>query len=716
MQNGPDELRPREAVPPFEPSDPSDAQTLPEASDLGRNEWLILASAVEKLESAWRTGRPADLRMCLPGSSPQLRLLTLTELVKVDQEWRLRTCSAKPLEEYLREWPELAASKAAVSRLVAAEFQARRLAGESVDTSEYERRFPEIARNINWPAVTEAVERDRRDGAAEQGDRSPELQPGSRLDRFEIRGIVGRGGMGAVYRAYDPRLERDVALKIPAHELTSDSELEQRFLREGRLAASIRHPHICTVYDAGVAEGVHYICMEFIDGCTLAQRLAESPLRPRHAADIVRKVARALDCLHRARLVHRDVAPGNVMLDHNGEPVLTDFGLAFSCERVEVRQEVRCSGTPAYMAPERFGADVFSVDARSDVYSLGVLLYHLLAGMPPFSGSVDEIAASARSARRPVPLALRSGTDRELGLICRMAMAADPNERFPSAAAMAEALGEYLNLPASRFGPWHVAAVAIVTCGALGAAAMLAPPARQDAQRRGRASAAEDAPRPAPRLTPAEAARRREIIAELAETREEIEQGISADPLGAQCRRLRRALVSTLRSLPPDDLAMQAATLLAELPWPKYAASSPELRWWNRMPSDAGSSEPIDPGPDNPEHEAMLLPGGSVLIKGIRREYWRHSSFRVRLQEQHSFHLQIFCLSWRDGHSVLVEDHWSQMSDSHGTRASGYQHVLIEEVLPPDDDWHSFNLQGSRDGEGEVEFLIHIWQDPPTGR
>ena len=227
-------------------------------------------------------------------------------------------------------------------------------------------------------------------------------------------GHVGAGGMGEVYRARDTRLDRSVALKVLPHDLIADATARRRFEREARAAAALTHPHICTVLDVGRQDALDYLVLEFVDGETLASCLARERLPVRETLRIAIEMAEALVAAHTVGIVHRDIKPGNVMLRPDGFVKVLDFGLAklvgpIPTDGGETTQALSTHaglivGTVAYMSPEQArGGDV---DARSDLWSLGCVLYEMAAGRQPFAGTstTDVIAAVLQS--DPVPLSV----------------------------------------------------------------------------------------------------------------------------------------------------------------------------------------------------------------------------------------------------------------------------------------------------------------------
>jgi formylglycine-generating enzyme required for sulfatase activity/tRNA A-37 threonylcarbamoyl transferase component Bud32 len=267
-----------------------------------------------------------------------------------------------------------------------------------------------------------------------------------RLGRFEIRQRLGAGAFGTVYRAWDPVLEREVALKVPQAGTMETESARQRFLREAKSAGQLRHPHIVPVYDAGSHGGQFYIASAFVAGHTLAAEMENGPLDQRRAAAIVMKLADALQYAHEQGIVHRDIKPANVMLDPKGEPHLMDFGLAAWDESKEkLTLDGTVLGTPAYMSPEQAGEPGFAVGSLSDQYSLGVVLYELLTGQRPFSGPLAALLYQIRKADPPAPHTLAPTLPRDLDTICLKAIVKRPSERFGNCRLLADDLRRWLD-------------------------------------------------------------------------------------------------------------------------------------------------------------------------------------------------------------------------------------------------------------------------------
>jgi len=260
--------------------------------------------------------------------------------------------------------------------------------------------------------------------------------------RYELDGIVGRGGMAEVFRARDIRLDRVVAVKTLRDDLARDATFQARFRREAQSAASLNHPSVVAVYDTGEdmsgSSHVPYIVMEYVDGRTLRDLLRDDRrLLPERALEITDGVLRALDYSHRSGIVHRDIKPGNVMLTRNGEVKVMDFGIAraVSDAQATMTQTAQVIGTAQYLSPEQARGE--RVDARSDLYSTGCLLYELLTGRPPFLGDSPVAIAYQHVRENPVP---PSRLDPEIppwaDSIVLRAMAKDPAQRYQSAAEM----------------------------------------------------------------------------------------------------------------------------------------------------------------------------------------------------------------------------------------------------------------------------------------
>ena len=265
---------------------------------------------------------------------------------------------------------------------------------------------------------------------------------GGEVLEYRIEELIGRGGMGVVYRAYDVRLKRSLALKLVAPELSQDDRFRTRFLAETELAASLEHPNVVPIYDAGEADGRLYLAMRLVDGSDLKSLLlAEAPLEPERALVICTQIADALDAAHQRGLVHRDVKPSNVLLDRHEHVYLSDFGLARWLGELGLDADPGFSlGTPAYAAPEQIAGG--GVDGRADVYALGCLLYECLTGEVPYPRS-SELAVLFAHVNDPPPAVAASPT---LDPVIAAALAKDPDDRYASCGELVEAFREALGL------------------------------------------------------------------------------------------------------------------------------------------------------------------------------------------------------------------------------------------------------------------------------
>jgi hypothetical protein len=275
---------------------------------------------------------------------------------------------------------------------------------------------------------------------------APALPAG--FGRYLLLRILGKGGMGAVYLAHDTQLDRQVALKVPSFGPGDDPALRERFLREARAAATLSHPNICPVYDVGEVDGVPYLTMALIEGRSLADILRKHPQLPApQAAALVRQLALAMQEAHERGVIHRDLKPANIMINRRKQVVIMDFGLArrgVDAESMRLTQSGAVLGTPAYMPPEQVDGDVQAMGPGCDIYSLGVILYELLAGRRPFEGPLGSLMAQIML-EPPPPLArFRPDIDPALEANCRKALAKKPADRFATMAEFAAALADWL--------------------------------------------------------------------------------------------------------------------------------------------------------------------------------------------------------------------------------------------------------------------------------
>jgi predicted ATPase len=363
-------------------------------------DWSALKGAVRRFENAWRQGARPVIDDHLPAGG-RLRYPALIELAHIDLELRLKCGEAARAEEYLARFPELAGDRAAALGLIAAEYELRWRAEPDLDLDDYLRRFPHYGEELP-ERIAQAT------AAGEDSDPDPPRLPDAppTVAGYEVLGLLGRGGMGVVYKARQLSLNRLVALKFLPAECAGDPFWLERFRREGRTASALNHPNICTIYDTGASAGRPFLSMELIEGRTLADLIVcRPPLE--ELARLVGQAARALAAAHAAGVVHRDVKPHNLMVRADGLVKVLDFGLAyrFSTEggegAVPGTRSGALVGTVQYMSPEQTRGR--PAGAASDVFSLGAALYELATGRLPFPADSVGGVLHAIAAQAPLP-------------------------------------------------------------------------------------------------------------------------------------------------------------------------------------------------------------------------------------------------------------------------------------------------------------------------
>jgi eukaryotic-like serine/threonine-protein kinase len=275
------------------------------------------------------------------------------------------------------------------------------------------------------------------------------LEPGDQpyeFGRYLLVEKLGQGGMGVVFRAREPGLAREVAIKvIVAGELATTEEVS-RFQQEARAVAGLRHPHIVSVHDVGCADGLHFFTMDFMAGGSLANRLRTERFSIHQAALVMLKIAQATAFLHQHGIIHRDIKPSNILFDRNDSPCLTDFGLAKIIHEDSARTRTgEVLGTASYMSPEQATGAIRFVSFPSDVFGLGAVLYEMLTGVSPFAGEnfLDTLLRVIE--RDPIPpRRIRREVHRDLQQICLRCLEKNPKDRYPTAAALANDLAAYL--------------------------------------------------------------------------------------------------------------------------------------------------------------------------------------------------------------------------------------------------------------------------------
>lgn len=425
-----------------------------------------------RFEDRWRSAEPPDLRSFLnelPAGETG-RPEVVAEFIALDLEYRARQVAAREtispvadetkaakstdtartptLDDYTDWLPNLTTATKAWAELIAEEYRVRQRWGDQPTIDEYTRRYgageavQSALRNVKRELDRDGISRDARPAVSEPAISAKRtvLDPPREFGRYRLLECVGRGGMGDVYRAFDTRLNRDVALKIPRLD-RDDPTRRERFLNEARVAATLRNPHICPVFDSGTIEGSPYLTMAFIEGETLAETWSRGALRSVPIMlDVLIQVAEATASAHTAGIVHRDLKPSNIMIDEQQRAVITDFGLAQRTDRDEGSRLTRSGdflGSPAYMAPEQIACRVAETGPACDIYSLGVILFEGLTGTRPFNGSPGELTAAVQRDAPPRPSELEPAVDPDLETLCLRMLAKDPSERPESMTAVA---------------------------------------------------------------------------------------------------------------------------------------------------------------------------------------------------------------------------------------------------------------------------------------
>jgi tRNA A-37 threonylcarbamoyl transferase component Bud32 len=260
-----------------------------------------------------------------------------------------------------------------------------------------------------------------------------------KIGRYEIKGELGRGGMATVYRAYDPSFEREVAIKVLPRELMHDPQFRDRFRREIKTIASLEHPAIVPVYDVGEEDGVPYFVMRYMPGGSLTQWIEKGKFSLEDAARIIERLSSALAYAHKVGLIHRDLKPDNILFDNNGDPFISDFGVAKITDSSTNMTGSGIIGTPAYMSPEQAQGE--KVDNRSDIYGLGVIIFQMLSGHQPYEATTP-MGVAVKHITDPVPEILKDnpGLPEQTDIIIKTAMAKDPSLRYQTATELAQAL------------------------------------------------------------------------------------------------------------------------------------------------------------------------------------------------------------------------------------------------------------------------------------
>src|SRR5207247_422779 len=283
-------------------------------------------------------------------------------------------------------------------------------------------------------------------GFVEENGETPPVRIPTHFGDYELQEEIGRGGQGVVYRARQKSLNRTVALKIIVLGHWATARHLKRFRLEAEAAASLNHPSIVPIHEIGERDGCCYFSMNLIEGGQLDEVVRREAISIRRAAELIVKLARTVHYAHEHGILHRDIKPGNILLDENGEPHLTDFGLSRLVEAEStVTRTLDVLGTPSYMAPEQAAGETTKLSKATDVYGLGAVLYQLLTGQPPFAGGTTyETIRLLRDTEPRQPRLLNPKVDRDLSTICLKCLEKDPQRRYPAAAGLAEDLEHWL--------------------------------------------------------------------------------------------------------------------------------------------------------------------------------------------------------------------------------------------------------------------------------
>jgi tetratricopeptide (TPR) repeat protein len=463
------------------------------AAELKSDEWNALEEILSRFEDERKRGMQPAVEDYLP-AAVHLRQRALFELVFTDLEYRLKDGEPVRVEQYLNRFPELRGDPASELELIRAELIDRGRREPDLTLDEFLARFPEhdaklrvtwIWMNRTRATLSQACAHCHRPldlstvgcpdalecpacGAAlpaDSGASASDAPAPKALGKYVLLDELGSGNFGIVYRARDTELDRIVAIKVlrPAHRESPGSVY--RFRREARAVAQLEHPQIVPIYEFDREGTTCYLVYAFVPGTTLAARLAAGRLSFRQTAALVARVALALDYAHRQGVIHRDVKPANILLDENGQPHLTDFGLARrESGEITLTLDGEPLGTPAYMSPEQARGEAHRVDGRSDLCSLGAVLYQMLTGALPFRGdNWPAILKQLLSEEPQPPRRLDAEIPRDLETICLRCLEKEPSRRYATAGAMAEDLERFSNGEpilarpvgrAERFGRW----------------------------------------------------------------------------------------------------------------------------------------------------------------------------------------------------------------------------------------------------------------------
>jgi WD40 repeat protein/tRNA A-37 threonylcarbamoyl transferase component Bud32 len=407
-----------------------------------------LDSVLLEFDRQWPTHQGRDLAGFVERLAPGDRPEALRELVKIDLQNRWSRGERRALEEYLAEHPGLATTPELRTELLEEELIARRRGGESLDEAELRRRFPEEADLVRtlWDSVCR--QHRPRSLPLPGQPRAVSRLPGTDTvigGRYRLMDRVGEGAHAEVFRATDPVLSREVAIKISRWPIVEGSDAAKRFLREAESIAQLQHPGIVSVYEFGRQDDRLFIVEELLTDGTLDERLRHGPVEPAKAVGWMREICNAVDYAHQCGVIHRDLKPANVLVDRHGRLRVGDFGLAAKREgNLRLTHDGDMLGTPAYMAPEQVEA-AGNIQPATDVYALGAILYQMLTGSLPFSGPTASVLHQIVDGQVLSPRRRNPRIPAELETVCLKAMAREPGQRYAGAGDLAEDLRRFLD-------------------------------------------------------------------------------------------------------------------------------------------------------------------------------------------------------------------------------------------------------------------------------
>jgi tetratricopeptide (TPR) repeat protein/tRNA A-37 threonylcarbamoyl transferase component Bud32 len=400
------------------------------------------------LDDLWERGEHPDVRAFLaPWREVGLGLDDVLAVLRVDQRWRWLTGERVDVADYFRDFPSLTKHPEAVFELVYSELLIREELGERPDPDDYVGTFPELAERLRLQLEVHEALSFGEIGAIGWTE-PPESHPSSEphVPGYELLGEIGRGGMGVVYKARQIKPNRLIALKMILEGRFASRLDLLRFANEAELVATLDHPNIVPILEVGQHDGLPYFTMPLLAGGSLAAAQPHPAGDPRSVARLVAEVAAAVHHAHQRGILHRDLKPGNILLDEEGRPHVTDFGLA---KRVKEGRGLTVTGailgSPGYMSPEQAAGDPGAVTTASDVYGLGAILYALLTGHAPFEGSsVRETIARLNEEPPEPPSRLNRAVPAPLDQICLKSLEKEPSRRYGTAEALAADLQRWL--------------------------------------------------------------------------------------------------------------------------------------------------------------------------------------------------------------------------------------------------------------------------------